>query len=86
MQVKLHQIKVETAKKSYTYLAVILSKKVMKTLKPTKLTINVNPPFELSIKKRTDQRGYALLPNDLLPHFNFTKDQKVEITLKSKGD
>lgn len=83
---KLRQITVKTSRKNYTYLAIILSKKMMSILNPTSVTVNTSPLLTLQIKKRADGKGYALIPNDLVSHFNFTKGQEVEVTLKTKEE
>lgn len=92
MKTKLRQIVNRTANKTYTYLAIILSKKVMDKLCPTQVIINFNQiygssickPIIFDLKKRYDGRGYAVLSREIVDFFKLQKDQELEITLKFK--
>lgn len=59
----------------------------MFSLNPTEIAINTShlintsPLLTLPIKKRADGKGYALIPNELISMFHFTKNQKIEATL-----
>ena len=85
MKTKLRQLKTKSLKKTYTYLVIILSKKMMSSLKPTHIIINTSnrttlPKIILPVKTRFDGRGYAVLPREIIPYF--TKNQEVDITFK----
>ena len=81
MKIKLHQITYKQKKKSYTYLYIIIQRKVMQSIKPTSVQIDLQPnPIILPIHKRSNGKGYAILPTELIKYFHFTKNQKVEIT------
>lgn len=92
MKTKLHQIVNRTANKTYTYLAVILSKKTMDKLKPVHIIVNFNtktrfpayPKLPLKLKTRYDGRGYAVLPREIVNIFKLQKNQELEIDLKFK--
>lgn len=92
MKTKLRQIVNRTANKTYTYLAIILSKKTMDKLKPTHVVIDFNygrrheiyPLLPLKLSVRYDGRGYAVLPREVVAFFKLQKNQELEITLKFK--
>lgn len=84
MKTKLRQLKTKSTKKTYTYLAIILSKKLMQTLNPTHVILNVQLKVTLPIKTRFDGRGYAIIPNEIVDLANFTKNQEINITLKKE--
>lgn len=81
----LHKNVVKTKNKTYEYLLIILSRAIMKNLKPTHVNLSTKPPVVLPVRKRIDGRGYAILPNEITAYFGFVKDQSVEITLTLKN-